>query len=131
MPLRQHPSDESPAANLFTAAGSGIPNELGSPQAENRALNQAQMGVVTSQGQSMVFSPLPPSSPMVETQLQLNISSSPMTQLSPASSFLPSSPSKPLRTWATQRDPLFGCVKGATKGSQPWSKLTFFIYWKL
>jgi hypothetical protein len=119
-PLRQyHNGDDVFSSNRYTPIRSGILNEQAPPQAENRELDQAQTEIIGSQGQSVAFSPLPSSSP-----LQPDISS-PMTQTSPASSFLPSSPSKPLRTRATQKDPLFGRVKGAAKGSLPWSKLRF------
>ncbi|KIK51173.1 hypothetical protein GYMLUDRAFT_982449 [Collybiopsis luxurians FD-317 M1] len=115
-PLRQHHGAGVFSSNPFTVAISGTLDEQAS-QAKNGELSQVQTEVDGLQTQSMVLSPLPPSSPMVETELRPRTSSSPMTQ----SSFPPSSPSKPPRTRATQKDPLFGRVKGAAKGSQPWN----------
>ncbi|KIK53468.1 hypothetical protein GYMLUDRAFT_63712 [Collybiopsis luxurians FD-317 M1] len=64
------------------------------------------------------LSPLPSSSPVMETQLNPNLSS-PLPQMSPGSSsfFLPSSPTKPRRSRTTQKDPLFGCTSSATDQS--------------
>ncbi|KIK56409.1 hypothetical protein GYMLUDRAFT_62045 [Collybiopsis luxurians FD-317 M1] len=84
-------------------------------------------------------SPLPPSSPPRDLSAVPTAQSSPMAgssstnssspmmssssdvQSSPASSAVLSSPLKARRARATQKDPLHGRVKGAARGSLPWS----------
>ncbi|KIK50860.1 hypothetical protein GYMLUDRAFT_65119 [Collybiopsis luxurians FD-317 M1] len=85
-------------------------------QAESTGLNDNSLLVHTGE------SSLLPSSPPRGTPLPPGLSS-PVTQTSPASSmsFPLSSPTKPHRNRATQKDPLFGRVKGAAKGSQQWN----------
>ncbi|KIK52151.1 hypothetical protein GYMLUDRAFT_64439 [Collybiopsis luxurians FD-317 M1] len=109
--------------DLLQSFTAGDHNILG-----NREFSQAGSAMLPLGEFASRSSPLPPSSPLRDSQSQ-SILSSPVTQTSPISSTaqLSSSPTKPCRSCATQKDPVFSQVRGAAKGSQSWGMLLLTI----
>ncbi|KIK60178.1 hypothetical protein GYMLUDRAFT_59666 [Collybiopsis luxurians FD-317 M1] len=115
-PICQNCGGGSDPLQSFTVDNHIISENQDSSQATSSALNQHHF-----------LSPLPPLSPLRDTELQSGVSSS-VTQTSPMSTLtaqLSSSPTKPCRNHATQKDPVYSCVRGAAKGSQLWG--TFLV----
>ncbi|KIK65169.1 hypothetical protein GYMLUDRAFT_56598 [Collybiopsis luxurians FD-317 M1] len=121
-PLRPSHGGSTGLFNPSTLFSPSILNDQIPSHSEPVALDPFLTGSIDVRPDPTGLSPLPPSSPLRDTQSQPDLSS-PLAQTSPVSSptiTLPSSPTKPRRNRATQKDPLFGRVRGASKGSQPW-----------
>ncbi|KIK53807.1 hypothetical protein GYMLUDRAFT_63577 [Collybiopsis luxurians FD-317 M1] len=133
-------SSQSGGTSLFNPFITASPQNINSPSSAQPPSTRAhRLNAAISECQAMRLLPLPPSSPLREAQSQPDSSSpmrqpreaqpqpnssSPMRQpssLASSTPFLSSSPTKPRRSQATQKDPLFGHVRGAAKGSQLWN----------